>query len=54
MIEWHAIYKEDGKVQDCTIYAPPDFEEAEKEFRKLHPAATYWELGRPVVWVTLQ
>lgn len=54
MIEWHAIFKEGGKVKDCCFRAPPELEEAEREFLKLHPDATYWELGRPLVWVTLQ
>lgn len=54
MIEWHAVFKEDGKVKDCYFTAPPDLDAAESEFVKLYPTATYWELGRPLIWVTLQ
>jgi hypothetical protein len=53
LIEWHAIYVENGVVKDCTFVAVDSFDEAEDEFRALHPTATRVELGRPLVEVTL-
>jgi hypothetical protein len=54
LIEWHAIYTENGTVKDCTFIAVGNFEEAEEEFRVLHPNATRVELGRPLVEVRVE
>jgi hypothetical protein len=51
-IQWHAIYKEDDQVKDCEFNAPASFDIAEREFRKLVPNATYWELGMPMSVLT--
>lgn len=47
-IQWHAVYTENGKVKTCEFTAPASFDVAEREFRKLVPNATYWEVGMPL------
>lgn len=43
----HAIYKLDGKIRSCAFLTPVSLKAAEAEFKRLHPNASYWELGIP-------
>jgi hypothetical protein len=43
----HAIYTLDGKVRNCAFLTPVSLKAAEAEFKRLHPNASYWELGIP-------
>lgn len=47
MMAVHAIYTLDGKVHNCAFLAPISLKAAEAEFKRLHPNASYWELGIP-------
>lgn len=47
MMNVHAIYTIDGKVRNCEFRAPISLKAAEAEFKRLHPNASYWELGIP-------
>lgn len=46
IVQWHAVWKEDGKVCSGYFHAPEYFALAEAEFQRLHPGATYWEIAR--------
>lgn len=48
-MKWHVIYTEAGKVSDCEIESTEYLKDAEESFTKLHPAATWWELGMPLI-----
>lgn len=48
MFNFHIVYTNAGCiVNDCTVSAA-DFGAAEEEFQRLHPEATWWEIGIPV------
>lgn len=44
-VQWHAIYKEAGNVQEHTFEYENNLYAAQAWFRQQHPKATYWELG---------
>ncbi len=46
-VKWHAIFVEDGRVQDYEI-AAMSFYEAEQVLMREHPRMTYWEIGAPL------
>lgn len=44
-VQWHVVYTEHGKVRAEYFDAPASFAAAEEEFQRLHPDASYWEIG---------